>query len=760
VVELADERTAFAGRLFVGLGARVLRIVPQDARDEGRLAHAHFHAGKSAMRLDLEAPEGQGRLRRLLQDADVLLEARFLDPEELRRARPGLVHVSISPFGREGPRRDWRSTDLVACALGGMTALSGDPEGPPLTPPRGQAHHLAGVNAAIGALLGVLARRRTGRGQLVDVSVHESVAATLEVGAITYIHQGVVHRRGGSAYPHVPHRLFRCRDGWAAGGFGGSPRMWTDLLAWLCEAGAAEDLSDPRWGEEPVRSAGREHVFEVLERFTSRWAKHELATEARRRRLPWAAVATPAEVLDNPQLAARRFFVELSPSPLAGEGRGEQGPVRNAGFAFAFPTAPRPLRLRVPGAPDDRPPAGWRATQSLPPGGRNLSAVGAEGRGGGSLTGLRVLDLTWVLAGPYATRILADHGADVVKVESRHRPDPSRFTSALHVSRDPTHHPDRSGYFNNLNRNKRSITVDLRRPEGVALGERLVAVSDALIENFSAGTLERMGLGERRLRELRPDLVIVRMSGLGQEGPWSETVTYGDTLTAMSGMTAEACADGRPVGITFGLGDMIAGCHAALGALAALEHRARTGRGTTLDLSQLEAVVAQMGTALLEAAGRRREARPWPGGVFRCGDEADRWCAVEVEDAAQMAALRGALGGEPDPTRLAAWARALPAAEVMRRLQRAGVPAGVVQDGRDLVEDDEQLRARGFYVELDHPLAGRFRHEGIVARLGDTPGAVVRPAPLLGQHTREVLEELLGMTAQEIEGLRARHVLE
>jgi crotonobetainyl-CoA:carnitine CoA-transferase CaiB-like acyl-CoA transferase len=805
VLDLADLAGAFAGRLLVGLGAEVIRIEPPGGdplRASDPLAFAHWHAGKRSVTLDLATPRGLERVRRLAATADVVLDSgppRRLDAlgagwTALAAVNPALVLVSITPFGADGPRAAWRATSLVLSALGGMAWLSGPPDGPPLDAPREQAYQLAGAVGAIGALLGLRARRRTGRGQLVEVAVQEVVAATLEYGTLRYVHEGVVHRRTGNRYPHVPHGVFPSRDGHVAGGFGGSPRMWDGLLAWMQEAGAARDLGEARFGDEPTRLAARQHIFAAIEAFTAGFTKEAFHREAQRRRLPWAPVARAEDLLASPQLRARGFFVAVEV-----DGR----PLEDVGFAFGFPEGRRPTRLVVP-APGEadaecpaagagegptqagvRTRAGEASTPASPPGARGAGA--ASGGGWGALAGTRVLDLTWVLAGPYATKLLADHGADVIKVESRHRPDPSRLSAALHLSRDPARHPDTSGYFNNFNRNKRSITLHLGRPEGLALLRRLAAASDVVIENFSARVLAGWGLDYAALAALRPGLVLVSMAGMGQTGPWRDQVTYADAVQALSGIAAETGLPGAaPLGLTFGLGDMIAGYHAALATLAALEWRDATGQGQHVDLSQVEAVASHLGTAVLEAGAGKGSRGPQgnrhptmaPHGIFPCRGE-DRWVAIAVPGDDEWRALCAVLGqpaAASDPrfttalgrkeheaaceALVACWTRGEDRDTLVARLQAAGVPAGAVQDGRNLVEGDPQLRARGFYVPVRHPAAGVFLHEGVVPRLGTTPGTIARPAPRLGEHTREVLREVLRLDDDEIARLHSLGVLE
>jgi crotonobetainyl-CoA:carnitine CoA-transferase CaiB-like acyl-CoA transferase len=773
VLDLTDEAGVFAGRILVGLGADVVRPEPPGGDPmrrwpDGDVAFAHWNAGKHAATVDTEA------LVELAGRADVLVESTVsgttsrwgLDRDDLQRRFPKLVHVVVTPFGLTGPRSAWKGSDMIGSAAGGMMWMSGRPDGPPMVPPREQAFHLAGANAAIGALLGLAARRRTGLGQVVDVSVQECVASTLEYGALLYIHRGEVHRRDASRYPHVPHRLFRARDGFVAGGYGGSPRMWTDLVAWMAEHAAAAGLDGPEWADGGVRFAARDRIDEVVEAFTQGFGRREFAEEAERRRLPWASVDGPPDLAGNPQLNARGFFVEVEVGPSV---RPDIGFAVRAGGPLGSP-------LRV-----DETPGPWPEA---------VTAAAPSPQSAPALRGVRVLDLTWVLAGPYATKILADHGADVIKVESRHRPDPTRFSGSMHLTHgdgDGPPDPDRSGYFNNFNRNKRGIALNLRTAEGLALLTRLVPHCDVIVENFSAGLLERWGLGFDDLRALRPDVILVRMAGMGQTGPWRDRVTYADALAAAAGITAETGSSAEdPVGVAFGLGDMVAAVHAVAGTLEALDRRDRTGEGREIDLSQLEAMASHTGTALLESEcgipslsyDGNRHPRMAPHRAYPSAGE-DRWVAIAVATDDEWRSLCSATGRRDlaDDARFATlpdrkanedeldavvgeWTRGRSHVEAAELLQSAGVAAAPVEDGRDLVDGDEHLRARGFYVELAHPAAGPTVHEGVAVRLGATPGGVVRPAPLLGEHTAEVLTELLGMSQSEIDDLVAAGVLE
>ncbi|MFC6063084.1 CaiB/BaiF CoA-transferase family protein [Streptomyces ochraceiscleroticus] len=765
VLDLTDELAFQGARLLVGLGADVLRTDPGGDLDPA--SRAHWHAGKRWTPV-----RDQAHLDELAGAADIVLESG--PAAGLRGVRadgtsrwPHAVHVVVTPFGLTGPRRDWRGGDLVLASAGGMTWLGGQPGGRPEPPPRQQALQLAGAHAALGALLGAV----SGKPQLVDVSAQEAVAATLETGAIGWIHAGRFPVRSGGVYEHVTHRIFRAADGYVAGGYSGSERMWTDLLAWMAESDEAADLTDERYADAAFRWRARPHVDAMVERFAARRTAAELAEQGRARALPWAEVVPPARLPANPQLRDRDFFVRITGEGLPAEG------VEDVGFPWA--ARPRPLSLEtireVPsGAPwqHERP----RGLHEKRP--RSLAA--GDGRGM-ALSGVRVLDLSWVLAGPYVTKLLGEHGADIIKIESKHRQDPTRFAPSMHLR--PGSDPDDSGYFLNFNRNKRSVALNLRTEDGQRLLRELVPHCDVVVENFSPGVLARWGMDYESLRALNPDVILVSMAGVGHTGPWRKAVTFADTLAAMSGLSSEtASPGGAPQGMTFGLGDMVAANAAALAALDLLAQ----GRGGHIDLSQLEAMAATMGPAVLEpvltpdledprtAEQPNRSPHSVPHGVYPAAGE-DRWIAITVDDDAQWRSLTklvdlpGGDGGGVDTRRahedaidaaLAAWTRGQDAAELAALLQAEGVPAAVVATGRDLVEEDEQLAARGFYPQLDHPRTGRVRHEGIVARCSVTPGALTAPAPLLGQHTRDVLGGLLGLSDEDFAALRAAGVLE
>ncbi|MFH1651056.1 MAG: CoA transferase, partial [Chloroflexota bacterium] len=390
-----------------------------------------------------------------------------------------------------------------------------------------------------------------------------------------------------------------------------------------------------------------------------------------------------------------------------------------------------------------------------------------------ALEGLRVIDLTWVIAGPFATKLLADMGAEVIKVESLQKVDGLRVVGPWKTP-EPTP-PNRSGMFDTRNVNKLSVVLNLRRPAGVAVFKKLVGVSDVLIENFSAGTMDKFGLGYPVLQEINPKLTMVSMAGFGQTGPYRGYVGFGPNLQAISGLTAVTGWPGRiPVGIGQAYPDFISALFAVFSALVSL-HGNKGKQGQYIDLSQYDCAVSVLGHSVLDytvngrvppARGNRHPSAA-PHGCFPCRE--DRWCVIAVFTDEEWAAFCRAIGS-PEWTQrpefatfldrkhhedeleklVAAWACTCTAEEVMMLLQGVGVAAAVVQNLEDLLTRDPHLKARGFYQEVDHPPVGKITPEGIPFQLSETPGSFRLPAPLLGEHNEHVLKDILGMSPEEI----------
>ena len=402
-----------------------------------------------------------------------------------------------------------------------------------------------------------------------------------------------------------------------------------------------------------------------------------------------------------------------------------------------------------------------------------MSAADKISNPGCSLQGIRVVDFTWIHAGPSATRILSDQGAEVIKVESNR---------ALAVVGGPSSATARGlGQRHNWNAGKRSISLDMKTPQGVAIAKRWVAVSDVVAENFSGRVMAGWGMDYQSIRRVKPDLIMLSMSGFGRTGPWKDRVSYGQTLQAWSGFTElTGFPNNDPCGPASAYSDAVAGMAGAQAVLLALIHRARTGQGQWIDLSQFEALSSLLGTLVLDlsangatsqvqrAGNRLPHGSGAPHGAYRCRGE-DRWVAISALTDGQWESLTRAMkhppwaGNERFATAagrsqnadeldslLEAWTQQHSAEEVMHLLQEAGIPAGVVQTGADLAENDPHLKERGFFRQVPDAQGVSRTIEGAPYKLSRTPGGVSRGAPEFGADQTYVLREVLGMSDEEL----------
>jgi crotonobetainyl-CoA:carnitine CoA-transferase CaiB-like acyl-CoA transferase len=403
--------------------------------------------------------------------------------------------------------------------------------------------------------------------------------------------------------------------------------------------------------------------------------------------------------------------------------------------------------------------------------------VGDSIAGAPALAGIRVLDFTWVVAGPVACRILADQGAEVIKLE---RKEPGTLG------------PRRVGLQGDLNRNKRSVAINMASSRGMELARALARKSDIVIDNFSARVMRGWGMDYASLAAIKPDIICISMSGLGHTGPHAGYVSYGPTLQALSGYTMMMRDEnGEPAGYGYSYADMAGGYTGALAALVALWNHRRTGKGQFVDLAQFEAVISVMGPALLDISvnGRAPEPPRWgsqeepaaPHGVYRCrprveggATDDDRWIAISVRSHPEWDRFVAAIGSPAwasDPKfrtiylrmrnhreldeNVARWAAEHCAEEAMALLQRNGVAAGVVSNGADLCARDPHLRARGFWPSVRLPDGTITQVSGVPAKLSWTPGAVRTVAPEIGDDNDYVLGELLGLSRAERDELIA-----
>jgi crotonobetainyl-CoA:carnitine CoA-transferase CaiB-like acyl-CoA transferase len=815
VVDLSTRLAgAYATKLLADFGAEVVKVEPPGGDPLRRLTTVpvelpegedaplfrHLCASKRSVVADLSTEQGRGRLLDLVADADVVVDTMpppGLDglglPEELLRERnPAVVLVSVTDFGRDGPWAQRAATEFTLQGWCGSIGFRGTPERPPLQAGGRIGEYLGGAVAAAAALALRRAARATGVGDRVDVSLLE--CGTFGFQAYEWLHVALMELPSISPSVEVP-SVERAKDGFV--GFTMvTGQQWADFATMVGRPDLAEDpelcLMLGRW---PRRAEVEAAIRPFLESHTVA----EILELAEAFRVPASPIGNGATLPSIEHFAARGVYVR-GPDGL----RVPRPPWRISGAAprpFGQPPAPdehaaAPFRAG-PKAP--RKGARRRAAAELGPPGPGAGAV-ATGGGGlgtgaggerlrtgaggeGPLGGLRVVDLTAFWAGPSATQLLAALGADVVKVESTRRPDGIRFAGGQRQGVEAFW--EYGWLFQGVNVNKRGITLDLADPRGVELFRRLVAGADVVIENFSPRVVDALGIGYEALAEVNPAVVMVRMPAFGLDGPWRDRVGFGPTMEQAAGMAfVTGYPDGPPV-VPRGPCDPLAGFHAAAALLAALELRDRTGRGSLVEVPMVEVALNVTADQVLEyerfglLAERQGNRGPdaAPQNLYATAGEG-RYVALAVATDAQWRALVRVLG-EPawalDPELrsaagrrraqdridecLGAWFAARELEQVVEELAAAGVPAASVVSPSEVVHNP-QLRARGFFESLEHPVTGPNEYARPPFRLGRGPRRYCRtPAPTLGQHNAEVLCGELGLRAEELEELRAAGVV-
>lgn len=774
VVESCGWNGVLAGRLLADAGADVVRIVPPGGDplateppffgESGVSIQATwYNAGKRSLEADLLTPAGQTTLLDLIAGADILIEdwpnqRPHVTADGLRRVRPGLAHVSVSPMGADGPRAAWLVTDLVANALCGSASVTGSQETPPLSGYGNQSYHTVGLYAAVCALAARRAARLSGQYQHVDLSAHEALVSCTEQVLMQWFFpsQGTWSEqeapRQGSLHWSGAYEVYPCRDDHGLM-VTAALRFADVLLPWLKEEGAAQDLANPEKFPNVVAMVRNlPYVMTVLRDWVAANDGESLFYAAQERHQPFGVVWDVREALTrSPQIETRGYLQSVTVP--------EFGEVR---FPGRFLTTSADRGHPAPGAPVER--VDW---ESRPPVSATRTVSPSR-----PLQGVRVMDFTHVLAGPFGTRILADLGADVIKVGTA-----ARGGGANHVD-----HP----YYTCWNRNKRSIFLDMASKEGRALARDLAATSDVLIDNFSAGVLARWELDRAGLHDVNPGVSVISMGGMGQDGPWKDFVTFAPTIHALTGLTYLTNPPGEHgLGYGFSLTDHLSGIAGAFAAFEALEYRDRTGEGLTIDLSQYELGLGLMGPALLdylangvnpEPVGNRHPFGAWaPHGIYRCKGN-DEWVAIAVRGDEEWRRLATVAGFDPEDGRFAthaarianedtldqlleAWTCTRDRFVIAERLQAAGLAAGAVQGARDLTGGDPQLASRGFFGTATHPNWGEYGLDRFPARFNGERPPVYDGVHAGGADTFDVLVDVLGLAEDRVAELMAAGVL-
>jgi crotonobetainyl-CoA:carnitine CoA-transferase CaiB-like acyl-CoA transferase len=843
VIEVADERAEYTGLLLAGLGAEVVKIEPPEGSATRRIGPFledrpglerslffwNYNRAKKSVVLDLQERTGRERMVGLLDGADILLDsscgalnaALGFDRAALNARFPKLVTARMTPFGDDGPWADFKGSDLIHLALGGVMMNCGyDPDPtlqydtPPIAPQVWHAYHIAGEQLATGIVAALIARHRTGEGQDVSVAVHEAVSKNPELDIMHWVMRRVplwrLTCRHALETPNASPSISHTKDGRWFISHGMGARDLKALVPLLSKYNMQADLQPPPPDADlkaravPGSTASDEakaHMIDVVQRFTRAWTYKDMPwLEAQEAGLLWAPLRKPHENALDEHWITRHSFADLHHP--------------EHGRSFTYPTS-KWLTNRTSWQVGRRAPLLGEDTETVLAGEVRQPGVPAQPKGGAAdrvsarhgkpfpLQGVKILDFAWFLASAGGTRFLAAMGAESFKVEWKDNPD-TRLAAMAPVggraARDGAtgplpgvKDPDMGGQFHNKNAGKRGISLNIRHPKGLAIAKDLVRMCDIVAEGFSPGVLQRLGLGYDVMRKIRPDIIYIQQAGMGAHGKYGRMRTVGPVAAAfggqgdMSGLPEPA----MPVGWGYSYLDWMGAYGYALALLGALYHRDRTGEGQWIDASQCESGLFLTGTSILDWSandrvwaryGNRSPYKPAaPHGAYRCTGN-DRWLAIACftdEEWRALAQVAGRGAWLDDPRfrtlgeRLAhqdaldaavqAWTLTQRAEHAMTALQKAGVPAGVCQNAEDRCEHDPQLRHLNWLTEVTGTKIGTWPVYELPMKFSRTPayvgGPIDRGAPCYGEDNEWLLTELLGMAKSDVERLAEEGVI-
>ena len=732
VVDLTAVAGTMAGRMLADLGADVVRPEPPTG-DPLRSNPSRFAAWTHRTRMVSVAGIDDPALNELLAEADVVLDTPYepgawtVDPA----SAPNSVWVSLTPFGLTGPRSHWRASDLGVMAASGNMYCTGDPDRAPVRcgEPSGYAH--AAAETAFAALTGLA----SGRPQRIDVSMQEVIAVANMATPATYPRtrfRGV--RRGANI--GKTREIWPTRDGFVSFGLrGGKARLVSlQTLTRLVDTKALRTMDWERFSPNTTDDDVLASIEHDVAAFFSGHTMAELYDIACETNLMLAPINSPKEILASVQLEARSFFET--------DDAGIRQPT-----SFVTMTQPAAATTRHRAPPPSR----------------------REGTRGGAWSGVNIIELGSGAAGPIATRYFAEHGATVLRIESRSRPD---FLRVYALGPNNPHGLEGAAMFDGLNPAKRDVLFNLKHPTAVALVRRLVVEwADAVAENFAPRAMKGFGLDYASLVADKPDLVMVSACLNGQTGPHKDYPGFGGQGSALAGYNfLTGWPDREPVGPHGTITDSLAPRFVATALASGLLHGRATGNGVYLDISQVEAAIYTLTPWLLEyqatgaARGRAGNAHAdaLVHGAFPCADApdgrggtiSDRWIAIAAWTANERERLVAIAG--PD---IGEYTRVRQAIDVADTLQRAGLEAVPVQDFGDL-HTDPQIAHREHFVPLTHPFMGPGLYEHNGFRLSDAPAGYDRSGPTLGQDQDWVLGELLGLDSAEQARLAADGVFD
>ena len=774
VVEFGEMPAAYAAGFLAGMGADVIKVEPPggdpnrwlppfagDIEDQERgIPFLNANLNKRSIVLDIAQEQERSIFIDLLARADVFIEATppghlaslGIDDERLSEINPGLVTVSLTPFGQTGPYSHFAANDAVIAAMSGAMMSQGDDTRAPVVLPCQISYQLAAIHGAYLALGAVRHRRRTGLGQRIDLSLQEALTYTAISSIARYSQRNEIVARqglsGGAA------NIYQTKDGryvqiaiFMTGHWRFLTRDWMEDPV----------LSEPDWDSSQYRTDNEDVAQVIIQQFVEQFDRDEFVAAAQKRGIACCPVNTFEDFVTNEHMRVRGWFQTVE-HPVVGKYEVPGAPVI---FAKTPWSAPRPAPLldqHHQEVLDELKSVQPRAQTALPP--TNGAQADAP-----LLDGVRVTDITRAFAGPIGTMFLGFYGAEVIKVESE----------SLEANREPGR-----PLFPDMNRAKLSCTIDLRTDDGKDLFKRLVSQSDVVTDNFSATVMKRLGLGYDDLAKIKPDLIQIGMPGMGTTGPLNQWVTYGNNLQAFTGLSLlwghpDSPMQAHAKGV---VPDYVGAAIVALVTTAALEYRDLSGEGQAIEICQIDGQGALMGPAILDYTINNRSwgsigydeplaANLAPFGCFPCRHD-DTWIVIACETDAHWQNLATAmadpsLASDPRFADLAGrranrdaidheiseWTRAFTPHQLLFMLQRAGVPAGIAMSGEQ-VYYDVHLRSRNHIVDVEHSPWGQLSHQGLPGIPALSQASAARKAPWLGDDNEYVFKQVLGLSDQEI----------
>ncbi|MFQ5893483.1 MAG: CaiB/BaiF CoA transferase family protein, partial [Nitrospinota bacterium] len=728
--------------------------------------------------IDMHTEQGQRAIKELAREFDVVLEnfrpgtmERWgLDYEELKKQREDIILIRVSGFGQEGPYRRRTSYDTVGAAMGGVFHLTGHPNESPALLGTGMCDYLTAAFNALASLIAVYYRNKTGKGQWADIPQYEAIFRLCEWTAAAYDKLGLVRQRTGNRHPSIaPGDLYRTRDGqWVA-----IEAINNKIFARLGHAIGRNDLpGDPRFATAARRAEHSEAINGIVAGWAGQKELKEVLDTLSEAQVPAGPVCSPKEIPEDPHVRARKSVIEMD-DPVMGEltlqnlvGRFSRTPaeIRDTGVPLGADNeeilrewlhfSREEMAAAVQGERKERP---ERMAQPASKGGAS---------GEMALSDLRVLELGSGLGGSFAATLLADFGGEVIKVE-----EPGVGDTLRHL---PPFCDEAPLWWAVEGRNKKSITLDLRKEGGRETFLRLAEQSDVVIESFRAGTLERWGLGYEQLSERNPRLVLLRASGFGQEGPYRDRPSGEGVASALGGFThMTGFLEGTPLRAGYAMAGYSAGIFGAMAVMSALFEQGNSGRGQSIDLALYEPMMrlSHENIPVYRKTGELRERignrfNNMLVGLFETRD--GKYMAILAPEDKDFARLCRAMGQEElasDPRfstmvgrkenlealdRIVTdWAKGYTLEALWEILVKHEVPNHPVFDIQDAFEDPH-YRDRGNLVEVADPVMGSVKMQDVVPKLSLTPGSVRNAGPLLGQHNEEVYGSLLGLNEEEM----------